>query len=120
VVVPTTPHPFHLDIALSALQKLANLRPTFLYYSHFGKAHNAVERLRGYGKQLELWAETAKEGIESGEDVEAIGRRILQRDEALKEVAEYIRGHPIWSKTILRESVEGITRFVERHLASSE
>ncbi|NIQ04972.1 MAG: hypothetical protein GWO20_04320, partial [Candidatus Korarchaeota archaeon] len=68
VVVPTTPSPFRLDIALSTLQKVADLKPTSLYYSHFGKAYNAIDRLRAYEDQLKLWAETAKEGIENSED----------------------------------------------------
>ena len=46
VVVPTTPPPFRLDIALASLDKLISLNPTVLYFSHFGKADNAVQRLK--------------------------------------------------------------------------
>lgn len=115
VVVPTTPSPFRLDIALSTLQKLAKLKPTSLYYSHFGKAYNAVDRLETYEEQLKLWAETAKEGIENGEDIETIIKRIIQKDKALQKTLEYIKNHPIWSKTILHESVNGIKSFLEKH-----
>ena len=42
VVVPTTPPPFYLDAALASLDKLISLKPTVLYFSHFGKATDAV------------------------------------------------------------------------------
>jgi glyoxylase-like metal-dependent hydrolase (beta-lactamase superfamily II) len=114
VVVPTTPSPFRLDIALSSLQKLVNLKPNVLYYSHFGKANNAADRLQAYGQQLKLWAETAQEGIEKGEGIKALSNRILWKDEALQKASEFIKNHPIWSKTILYESVKGIKQFVEK------
>jgi glyoxylase-like metal-dependent hydrolase (beta-lactamase superfamily II) len=46
VVVPTTPPPFRLESALDSLDKIINVNPTALYYSHFGRADNAVQRLR--------------------------------------------------------------------------
>ena len=52
VVVPTTPPPFHLESALKSLDKLIALDPTVLYYSHFGKASNGIQRLIDYKIQL--------------------------------------------------------------------
>ena len=63
VVMPTTPPPFHLDAALASLDKLISLKPTVLYYSHFGKASNGVQRLKDYKVQLQLWAKIAEEGV---------------------------------------------------------
>jgi glyoxylase-like metal-dependent hydrolase (beta-lactamase superfamily II) len=114
VVVPTTPPPFRLDIALASLEKLINLEPRFLYYSHFGKAQNAIEKLQTYGKQLKLWAEIAKQGIEKGENFEAISRRILESDIAVQKAVEHIKNHPILSKTVLNQSVEGVMKYVEK------
>jgi glyoxylase-like metal-dependent hydrolase (beta-lactamase superfamily II) len=114
VVVPTTPPPFRLDIALASLEKLINLEPRFLYYSHFGKAKNAIEKLQTYGKQLKLWAEIAKQGIEKGENLEAISRRILESDAAVQKAVEHIKNHPILSKTVLNQSVEGVMKYVEK------
>lgn len=114
VVVPTAPSPFRLDSALSSLKKLINLKPTVLYYSHFGKAYNPIEKLQAYERQLKLWAETAKNGIEKGENIEAISRRILERDTALQKAAEYIKSHPILSKTVFHQSVEGVAEFMEK------
>lgn len=52
LVMPTTPPPFRLDCALASLDKLISLDPAVLYYSHFGKASNAVRRLGDYKLQL--------------------------------------------------------------------
>jgi len=114
VVVPTTPPPFRLDIALASLKKMINLKPRFLYYSHFGKAQNAIEKLQVYVNQLKLWADIAKQGIEKGENLEAIGGRILKSDMAVQKAAEHIKNHPILSETVLNQSVKGIIKFVEK------
>ena len=114
VVVPTTPPPFRLDIALASLKKMINLKPKFLYYSHFGKAQNAIEKLQVYVNQLKLWADIAKQGIEKGENLEAIGGRILKSDMAVQKAAEHIKNHPILSETVLNQSVKGIIKFVEK------
>jgi len=120
VVVPTTPAPFRLDIALASLEKLISFNPKVLYYSHFGKAYNAVERLHAYANQLKLWAETAKEGIQEGENLKGISKRILERDGALKRAGEYLKHHPILGETVLKQSVEGVMNFVERFGSSSD
>lgn len=114
VVVPTTPPPFRLDTALASLKKMINLEPRFLYYSHFGKAQYAIEKVQVYVKQLRLWAEIAKQGIEKGENLDAMSRRILKNDGAVQKAAGYIKSHPILSETVLNQSVEGVMKFVEK------
>jgi len=114
VIVPTIPPPFRLDVALASLKELINLKPEVLYYSHFGKACNAVEKLQAYIRQLKLWAKIAKQETEKGENLKAIGKRILESDSALQKGAEYIRNHPVLSKTVFNQSVEGIMEFVEK------
>jgi len=120
VVVPTTPAPFRLGIALASLKKLISFKPKVLYYSHFGKAYNAVERLHAYANQLKLWAEIAKQGMQEGENLKGISKRILERDEALKRAGEYLKNHPILGETVLKQSVEGVMNFVERFGSSSD
>jgi glyoxylase-like metal-dependent hydrolase (beta-lactamase superfamily II) len=113
VVVPTTPSPFRLDIALASLDKLISLKPNVLYYSHFGKAYNAVEKLQTYAQQLKLWAKITKQGIENKDSLEAITKRIIEGDVAVQKVKEYIKAHPFLSETVLKESVRGFVDFVE-------
>ena len=114
VIVPTTPSPFRLDVALASLDKLISLKPKVLYYSHFGKAYNAVEKLQTYAQQLKLWAKITKQGIENKESLEAISKRIIESDVAVQKAKEYIKAHPVLSETVLNESVRGFIDFVEK------
>jgi glyoxylase-like metal-dependent hydrolase (beta-lactamase superfamily II) len=114
VIVPTTPSPFRLDIALASLDKLIRLKPEVLYYSHFGKAYNAVEKLQTYTQQLKLWAKIAKQGIENKDSLEAISKRIIESDVAVQKAKEYIKVHPFLSETVFNESVRGFMDFVEK------
>jgi len=114
VIVPTTPAPFRLDIALASLDKLISLQPKVLYYSHFGKADNAVERLRIYGNQLKLWAKIARQGIQNGENLKTIRERIVETDLAVQKAIKYIDSHSVLYETVLNESVLGIMDFVDK------
>lgn len=113
VIVPTTPPPLRLDVALASLDRLISLRPRSLYYSHFGKASNGVEKLRLYARQLRLWANIAKRGIDSGDDLAVITRRIIESDESLRRALDYVRVHPVLGETVLSNSVQGIVDFVK-------
>ena len=114
VVVPTTPPPFRLDIALSSLDKLASLKPKALYYSHFGKVSDAVKRLQDYALQLKLWARIAKEGVKNNQSLEETRERILSEDKVMRKIAVFLRTHPIYVKTVLENSVQGFIDFAAR------
>jgi len=114
VVVPTTPPPFRLNIALESLGKLINLKPKYLYYSHFGKADNPIEKLQTYAQQLKLWAKIVKQGIENKETLETVSKRILESDRAVQKAAEYIKTHPVLSETVPNQNVQGFMEFVEK------
>jgi glyoxylase-like metal-dependent hydrolase (beta-lactamase superfamily II) len=114
VIVPTTPSPFRLDIALKSLDKLISFKPEALYYSHFGKASNAVEKLQAYASQLKFWAKIAQQGIENKENLKVISQKILENDLTIQKAVEYLRKHPILSETVLNESVKGFVDFVEK------
>jgi glyoxylase-like metal-dependent hydrolase (beta-lactamase superfamily II) len=111
VVVPTTPPPFYLDAALSSLDRLINLEPTALYFSHFGKTSNAVERLKDYKLQLQLWADIAEEGVGKNWSLEQIRDKILSEDAAMRLVADFVKSHRIYSKTLLENCVRGFIEY---------
>jgi glyoxylase-like metal-dependent hydrolase (beta-lactamase superfamily II) len=113
-IVPTTPPPLRLNIAFSSLGKLINLKPRSLYYSHFGKAINGVEKLNTYVRQLKLWEKIAKQGIDNGEGLAAISRHIIENDESLRRALDYVRAHPVLGETVLTNSVQGVVDFVEK------
>lgn len=117
VVVPTTPPPFRMDLALASLSRLIALKPKALFYSHFGMASEATEKLSAYAQQLELWARIARKGIRDGEDLKAISRKIVEGDKAISKALEHISVHPILGETVLNESVLGVVDFVRKSIA---
>jgi glyoxylase-like metal-dependent hydrolase (beta-lactamase superfamily II) len=117
VVVPTAPPPFRLDIALASLKKLIRLNPQALYFSHFGYASEAVKRLQDYVLQIQLWANIAREGVKNKQSLEEIRARILSEDNVMRELAGYLKSHPIYVKTVLENSVRGVIEFAESTLS---
>jgi len=115
VIVPTTPPPLRLDVAFESINKLMDLRPKSLFYSHFGKADNALEKLQTYKRQLALWAKIAKQGLEKQEDIEAIGKRIVENDSALRKALDYVKIHPVLGDTVLSNSVQGVVDYVAKY-----
>jgi glyoxylase-like metal-dependent hydrolase (beta-lactamase superfamily II) len=114
VVMPTTPPPFHLETALASLNKLIGLEPTVLYYSHFGKASNGVQRLKDYQLQLQLWAKIAEEGIRKNRSFDEIRDEIIARDKVMHQLADYLKSHRIYSKTAIENSVQGVISYVQQ------
>ncbi len=118
VVVPTTPPPFYLDSALASLDKLISLKPTVLYFSHFGKATKAVQRLKDYKLQLQLWAEIAEEGVKNNWSLEQIRDKIIAEDKAMSLVADFVKSHRIYSKTVLENCVRGFIEYAKQKQSS--
>ena len=118
VVVPTTPPPFHLDAALASLDKLISLNPTVLYFSHFGKADNAVKRLKDYKLQLQLWADIAEEGVRENWSLEQVRDRIIAEDKALSLAANFVGSHRIYQKTVLENCVRGFIEYAKQKQGS--
>jgi len=113
LIVPTTPAPFYLDAALDSLEKLIRLKPKALCYSHFGKADNAADNLQKYKRQLKLWLSIVRNELKEGGNAASIRCKIMERDTALQRAAKHISEHPILSKTVFSQSVEGIVKYVE-------
>jgi glyoxylase-like metal-dependent hydrolase (beta-lactamase superfamily II) len=118
VVVPTTPPPFYLDAALSSLNRLIALKPTALYFSHFGKANNAIERLKDYKLQLQLWADITEEGVMKNQSLEEIRERILAEDHVMVQILDFVKSHRIYSKTILENCVRGFIEYAKQKQGS--
>lgn len=114
-VIPTTPPPFRLDDALSSLNKLIRLKPSALYYSHFGKASNVKKRLQNYCQQLKLWARITKEEVKNGHGLEEIQRRILEEDKVMQKAASFIKSNSFYEKTMLENNVQGFIDYIKKH-----
>jgi glyoxylase-like metal-dependent hydrolase (beta-lactamase superfamily II) len=114
VTIPTTPPPFRLDIALASLDKLISLKPKASYYSHFGKASDAIKHLRAYVQQIKLWAKIAKLGVKNKQSLDAIRMTILEADETIRDVVLHLKEHLIFRETVLGNSVQGFIDFAEK------
>jgi glyoxylase-like metal-dependent hydrolase (beta-lactamase superfamily II) len=111
MVIINTPPPFHLEMALSSLQKLIQMKPRWLYYSHFGPADDAVKRLENYAARLKLWGETILEGMRSGESLDVISERISEKEPLAQDVANYIKNHLILSRGIMIPNFYGFMEY---------
>jgi glyoxylase-like metal-dependent hydrolase (beta-lactamase superfamily II) len=118
VVVPTTPPPFYLDAALASLDKLISLNPTALYFSHFGKATDAPQRLKDYKLQLQLWADIAQQGVRENWSLEQVRDRIIAKDKALSLAANFVGSHRIYQKTVLENCVRGFIEYAKQKQAT--
>jgi glyoxylase-like metal-dependent hydrolase (beta-lactamase superfamily II) len=112
-VYPTTPPPFRPDIALVSLEKLINLQPKQLYYSHFGVAGDAVKRLQDYAVQIRLWTNLAVEGVKRGDSMEVIRERIFREDETVTKIVPVLKRNPVHRRTLIENSVRGFVEFAK-------
>lgn len=113
-VFPTTPPPFHVDAALTTLDKLVSLNPEILCYSHFGSAFNAVARLQDYKSQIKLWVSVAYEGVKKNQSLEEIKEAILSGDPRIRDAASQVRRNRVHRKTLLENSVQGFVDFAQK------
>lgn len=107
VIMPTTPPPFHLDTTLASIEKLKQLKPRLLYYSHFGRATEALEKLQTHADQLRLWAKIVIEEMKKKATVEEIKEEITKSDPALYKIDDYIKAHPILGRGIVSQNIQG-------------
>ncbi len=118
VVFPTTPPPFRPDIALESLEKLISLNPNVLYYSHFGKALDAVKRLRDHQSQIKLWLRVVEEGVRRGDIAECIRETVFREDKRIRTAIPSLKDNPVNRKALVENSVQGFIDFVQNRLNS--
>jgi glyoxylase-like metal-dependent hydrolase (beta-lactamase superfamily II) len=118
VVVPTTPPPFYLDSALASLDRLIGLNPSVLYFSHFGKATDGVQRLKDYKMQLQLWANIAEEGGSKNWSLEQVRDQIIHEDKVMRLVSDFLKSHRIYQKTVLENCIKGFMGYAKQKQSS--
>lgn len=113
VIIPTTPPPLYLEAALASIEKLEQLKPEVIYYSHFGQANNALEKLKMHASQLKLWAEIVTEKIRDEATLGEMKEEIERRDPALSKVKGYLATHPILSRGAITQSIQGFEEYLK-------
>jgi len=84
LVSPATAPPFNLEHALASLEKLINIEPVSLYYSHFGPTTQALDKLRFHRQQLILWGNIIADHLGDQANWQDIYAEIKKQDKALE------------------------------------
>jgi len=114
VTMPTTPAPFHLEMTLTSIQKLMELAPKKLYYTHFGPVDNAVNHLKAYTLQLKLWEKTVSEAISRGDSLQAMYEKILENDSQMRVAAEFIKNHMVLRRGVVMQNIQGFVEYLKK------
>ena len=112
--IPTAPAPFHLEMTLASIRKMAQLQPKRLYYTHYGPVQNAQERLKRYEAQLNLWANVTSEAVKRGDSLESIYQQILERDPQMKATADLISKHLVLREGVAMQNVQGFVEYFKK------
>jgi len=116
VTIPTSPAPFHLELTLASLEKLTQLQPRRLYYTHYGPVEKAVERIEKYEDQLKLWAKIVSEAVKRGDALESVRDQILEQDKQMKVAADFLEKHLVLRQGIMMQSIQGYTEYFKKKL----
>jgi glyoxylase-like metal-dependent hydrolase (beta-lactamase superfamily II) len=114
VTLPTTPAPFNLGMTMASIQKIMDMAPSKLYYTHFGPVENATNHLRDYIMQLRLWEETVSEALKTGDDPQTMYHKILENDPQMKTAADFIRNHLVLSKGVVMQNIQGFVEYIKK------
>ena len=112
-IIPTVPPPCNLEMTLASINRLIDLKPKKLYYTHFGVGDDAVKRLKAYVSQLKLWANVIHEGMENHEDPEVIYERILEKDAFTRRAADFIKNHLVLRRGVVMQNIHGLIEYLE-------
>lgn len=99
-IVPATPPVIILDKLLDSIERLVALKPEKIYYTHYGPADNAVEKLGAYAQQLRTWSETINECLRNNGDLAAIIGRLRERDPHFNKAYDFVVSHPIIGRAL--------------------
>ncbi len=115
VVIPASPPPFNPEDAVKSLNKLIDLGPEIICYSHFGYKKEAVKRLKEYRKQVELWNSLVREGVEKGLTLREVYNLVSENDPMVTELLELL---PDAEKDVY-QSLNGFYGYARWKLGSS-
>jgi len=114
MVSPTTPPPFYLESSITSIDKLINYHPSLLYYTHFGKADDAVRRLRGYKAQLLMWNKIVHDAVKQNQAFEQITECVLTEDPIMSKLSTFLQEHKIYAKTAIDNSLCGFVEYIKK------
>ncbi|MFH0913680.1 MAG: MBL fold metallo-hydrolase [Chloroflexota bacterium] len=79
VLIAAHPPPnFDLEAALRTIDRLLKLKPSRIYFSHFGASERAEETLLHAREKLQTWAAIGEKAIKEGSPEEAVARMVQE------------------------------------------
>lgn len=114
VTMPTTPAPFHLEMTLASIQKIMDMMPKRLYYTHFGPVNNAVNRLKAYTMQLKLWKKIVSEALKEGDNLQVMYEKILENDQQMMMAADFIKNHMVLRRGVVMQNIQGFVEYLRK------
>jgi glyoxylase-like metal-dependent hydrolase (beta-lactamase superfamily II) len=114
VTIPTTPAPFHLDATIASIQKLTDMKPSKLYYTHFGPVEKVVDHLKRYIMQLRLWEKIVSEALKESDSLQTVYNRVLENDAQMRKAEEFIGNHMVLRKGVVMQNVQGFVEYIRK------
>jgi Zn-dependent hydrolases, including glyoxylases len=110
IMIPTTPPPsFDANLAIDTLEKLAKLQPKTLLIPHFGIRNDVEDVFNNTKIKIKEWIDLIKYFKGQGLNAESIFLEIIKK--ISKELSKEL---PIYTKELIRVSVLGILKYLER------
>jgi len=114
VILPASPPPFNPQRAVESLDKLIELNPEIVCYSHFGYAYEAVRKLRLYREQVILWDSIVTRAVGDGRNIAEIHERLKDNDPMLRLTLEAERS----DSSVFYSSIVGFVEYAKWVLKS--
>jgi len=114
VILPASPPPFNPQRAVESLDKLIELNPEIVCYSHFGYAYEAVRKLRLYREQVILWDSIVTRAVGDGRNMAEIHERLKDNDPMLRLTLEAERS----DSSVFYSSIVGFVEYAKWVLKS--
>jgi glyoxylase-like metal-dependent hydrolase (beta-lactamase superfamily II) len=114
MILPASPPPFNPQKAVESLDKLIELNPEIVCYSHFGYAYEAVKKLRLYREQVILWDRIVTEAVGEGRNMAEIYERLKDNDPMLRLTLEAERS----DSSVFYSSIVGFVEYAKWILKS--
>ena len=120
-VRPATPPPdFDLDLTISSIKKMIDVKPTRLLFSHFGPVTDIDSTLDRSVEELKLWVEIVERERGPEHDIEHAIAMIRQRSQQRSpESFDNDIEEKFEALSSIRANVEGISRWLDQRSAAS-
>jgi len=115
-ILPASPPPFNPQKAVDSLNRLIELRPEIVCYSHFGYAYEAVKKLKLYREQVRLWDGVVTKAVSEGRNIAEIYEQLKEEDPMLRLTLEAERS----DSSVFYSSIVGFVEYAKWVLKDRE